>query len=73
MRTILLIFCLSLMGCVTIPIPPIGDHKGSLGNLKVSVSVSYVPNASPERPPTTSELYAWEKFNLTKPKLLKDK
>lgn len=73
MKPFLLLLTLALTGCVTIPIPPTGEHKGRLGNVKVAVSVSYIPANSPDRPQTTSEAYAWEKFLQTKPKLLKDK
>jgi hypothetical protein len=59
--------------CVTVPIPPFGDRVGDLGSLKLSLKVDYLPKISPEQKPSSPELYAWEKFKLTKPKLLKDK
>jgi hypothetical protein len=70
-----LLFCITLVftGCVSVPIPPIGDRVGELGNLKLSVKVSYEPKSSPERPPSDSMQFAWEQFGLTQPKLLKDK
>ena len=37
-----------LSGCVTIPVPPFGNEqqRGSLGDLKVSVSVAYIPKTT---------------------------
>ena len=39
---------LLLPACVTIPIPPFGseEQRGSLGDLKVSVSVAYLPKTT---------------------------
>lgn len=64
-----------LPGCVTIPIPPIGneEQRGSLGDLKVSVSVAYIPKSAATTPATTSQAHAWTQFLAAKPKLLKDK
>lgn len=59
--------------CITIPIPPFGEHIGQLGSVKVNVSYSYIPNSPPEQEPTDSMKYAWDQFKITKPKLLKDK
>ncbi len=73
MKFILCILLFFLSGCVTVPIPPIGDRVGELGNLKLSLKVAYEPKSSPERPPSDSMQFAWEQFGLTKPKLLKDK
>jgi hypothetical protein len=64
---------LALSGCVTIPVPPFGEQRGQMGDIFIKVDVSYIPKSSPERNPNSSELYAWEKFKLSKPKLLKDK
>lgn len=63
-----------LSGCVTIPIPPVGNEqqRGSLGDLKVSVSLQYLPKTT-TTPATASQLHAWEQFLKTKPKLLTDK
>jgi hypothetical protein len=72
MRT-LIIISLLLSGCVSIPIPPIGNRVGELGSLNLSVKVAYEPKSSPERPPSDSMQFAWEQFGLTQPKLLKDK
>lgn len=64
---------LTLSSCVSVPIPPFGDRVGDLGSVKLSLKVEYLPKLSPERTATSPELYAWEKFKLAKPKLLKDK
>lgn len=63
-----------LSGCVTIPVPPFGsaEQRGSLGDLKVSVSVAYIPKTT-TTPATASQAHAWEQFLQSKPKLLKDK
>jgi|694.fasta_scaffold108973_4 hypothetical protein len=75
MKSIALVFALFCAGCVSVPIPPFGNEqqRGSLGDLKISVQVSYIPKSSPEKEPTDSAKFAWEQFKLTKPKLLKDK
>ena len=64
-----------LSGCVTIPVPPFGNEqqRGSLGALRVSVSVQYLPKTTNQPPATASQAHAWEQFLKTKPKLLKDK
>jgi hypothetical protein len=72
MKILTLLFPFLMLGCVTIPIPPFGESRGELGDLQLKVSVNYVPK-SLIRNADSSELYAWEKFKLTKPKLLKDK
>ncbi len=36
-----------LSSCVSIPIPPTGEHQGKLGSIKLSVS--YIPYANPDR------------------------
>lgn len=64
---------LILSSCVTVPIPPFGDRVGDMGSVKFSLKVEYLPKLSPERTVTSPELYAWEKFLQSKPKLLKDK
>ena len=65
---------LLLPACVTNPIPPFGseEQRGSLGDLKVSVSVQYLPKST-TTPATASQAHAWEQFLQSKPKLLKDK
>jgi hypothetical protein len=73
MKFILCILLLFLSGCVSVPIPPVGDRVGELGTLKLSLKVAYEPKSSPERPPSDSMAFAWEQFGLTQPKLLKDK
>ncbi len=62
-----------LTSCVTIPVPPFGNNVGELGDVKLNVTVSYIPKSTPETEPTDSMKYAWDQFRLTKPKLLKDK
>lgn len=63
-----------LSGCVTIPVPPFGNEqqRGSLGALKVSVSLQYLPKTT-TTPATASQLHAWDRFLQSKPKLLTDK
>ena len=73
MKALLLIPLLLIAGCVSVPIPPFGDHLGDLGTLKLSVKAEYLPKSSPEREPDDSVHYAWKQFGLTQPKLLKDK
>lgn len=73
MRPALLILLPLLTSCVTVPIPPFGDRVGDLGSVKFSLKIEYLPKISPERTATSPELYAWEKFEIEKPKLLKDK
>ena len=62
-----------LPGCVTVPIPPWGEQRGNLGDLKVSVSVNYTPRIATQTPATAAQSHAWEQFLQSKPKLLKDK
>ena len=61
-----LISLLYLSSCVSIPIPPTGEHQGKLGAIKLSVS--YVPYANPDRK-DSSVKYALEHFSKT----IKDK
>lgn len=70
-----LLAALLLPACVNIPIPPFGseEQRGSLGDLRVSVSVQYLPKSTTATPATASQAHAWEQFLQTKPKLLKDK
>lgn len=68
-----IILALFLCSCVTIPVPPFGEHIGQLGKVKINVSYSYFPNSTQEQEPTDSMKYAWDQFKITKPKLLKDK
>lgn len=70
MKVFLLIPLLLIGGCVSVPIPPFGDHVGELGDLKISLKVNYIPKSTP----TTSspELdHAWDQ--LVKSRTLKDK
>jgi hypothetical protein len=62
-----------LPGCVTVPIPPWGQQRGEMGDLKISVSVNYTPRNKTQTPATASQNYAWDQFFASKPKLLKDK
>lgn len=56
-----------LSSCVSIPIPPTGEHQGKLGAIKLSVS--YVPYANPDREADDNVVYAWQHFSKT----IKDK
>lgn len=56
-----------LTSCVSIPIPPYGEHQGKLGSLKLSVS--YVPYQTQTAGVDPSMKYALEHFSKT----LKDK
>ena len=62
-----------LTGCVTIPVPPFGESRGALGDLKVSVTVQYLPRVQNQTPATASQAHAWEQFLKSQPKTLKDK
>lgn len=62
-----------LPGCVTVPIPPWGQQRGEMGDLKISVSVNYTPRVKNQTPATASQNYAWEQFFASKPKTLNDK
>jgi hypothetical protein len=72
---ILSILAALLTGCVTIPVPPFGDEqqRGALGDLKVSVTVQYLPRVQNQTPASTSQAHAWEQFLKSQPKTLKDK
>ncbi len=59
-----------LTGCVTIPVPPVGESRGALGDLKVSVSVQYFPKTNPLQSTHETD-YAFRK--LIESKTLKDK
>lgn len=56
-----------LTSCVTIPIPPNGEHQGKLGAIKLSIS--YVPYQTQNAEANPSMKYALEHFSKT----LKDK
>lgn len=56
-----------LTSCVSIPIPPYGEHQGKLGSLKLSFS--YVPYQTQNAEANPNMKYAWEHFSKT----LKDK
>ena len=62
-----------LTSCVTVPVPPFGESRGALGDLKVSVSVQYLPRVQNQTPASTSQSHAWEQFLKSQPKTLKDK
>ena len=56
-----------LSSCVSIPIPPYGEHQGKLGSIKLAVS--YVPHQNPDREADANVVYAWQHFSKT----IKDK
>ncbi len=60
-----------LTSCVSVPIPPFGQHIGELGNLQLALSAKYIPNTPPETPGDNGMAFAWSKFGEAK--LLKDK
>lgn len=70
MRTFLLIPLLLIGGCVSVPIPPFGDHVGDMGTLKVSLKVDYLPKQNQQISSPALD-YAWDK--LIKSRTLKDK
>ena len=74
MKPLAALLALTLLpGCVTIPIPPWGEQRGNLGDLKVSVSVNYQPRIANQTPATNSQSHAWNQFLATKPQTLHDK
>ena len=56
-----------LTSCVTIPIPPSGQHQGKLGSIKLSLS--YIPYQTQTAGVDPSMKYALEHFSKT----IKDK
>jgi hypothetical protein len=62
-----------LPGCVTVPIPPWGEQRGEMGDLKVSVAINYTPRVKTQTPATASQSHAWDQFFASKPKTLHDK
>jgi hypothetical protein len=73
MKPLAALLALTLLpGCVTIPIPPWGEQRGNLGDLKLSVSVAYLPKTT-TTPATASQSHAWNQFLATKPPTLHDK
>ncbi len=76
-RIALLLVLLSFLGmafltsCVSVPIPPFGQHLGELGNLQLSLSAKYIPNTPPESPGENAIAFAWSKYGEAK--LLRDK
>lgn len=73
MKTLLLpILAAALLpGCVTVPIPPFGDRIGQYGDLKISLSVQYLPRFS-EQKPDPALTHAQRQFQLSL-RTLKDK
>jgi len=60
-----------LTSCVSVPIPPFGQHIGELGNLQLALSAKYIPNTPPESPGDTGMAFAWSKYGEAK--FLRDK
>ena len=58
---VLLVFA----GCVSVPIPPTGDHMGEYGNIKISLKFQYIPAVQPN--------LDWFNPVVPQPKLYKDK
>jgi len=62
--TLMLLVCLALTSCVSVPIPPVGDKMGQYGKVQISVNVKYLP---PEKQ------IDWFNPIIPQPKLYKDK
>ena len=60
----ILLVCIALTSCISVPIPPIGDNIGGYGKLRVSVNVKYLP---PEQE------IDWFNPIIPQPNLYKDK
>ena len=65
MIKLLLLSVLAVAGCVSVPIPPAGDHVGELGYVKVSLKFQYLPAEQPT--------LDWFNPIVPQPKLYKDK
>lgn len=70
MKFILLIPVLLIAGCVSVPIPPFGDHLGEMGTLKVSLKVDYLPKQNQQISSPALD-HAWDQ--LIKSRTIKDK
>ena len=62
---LLLPVLLGIAGCVSVPIPPTGDHIGEYGNIKISLKFQYIPAVQPN--------LDWFNPVVPQPKLYKDK
>jgi starvation-inducible outer membrane lipoprotein len=62
-----------LTGCVTIPVPPFGESRGALGDLKVSVTVQYFPKTNPLQSTTATDHALKKLIESTSTRTLKDK
>jgi len=62
-----IIAAILLSSCVSMPIPPYGEHQGKLGSIRLVVS--YVPYQNPDREADANVVYAWQHFSKT----IKDK
>ena len=66
MKTALLLpVLLVIAGCVSVPIPPTGDHMGEYGSIKISLKFQYIPAVQPN--------LDWFNPVVPQPKLYKDK
>lgn len=74
MKTLLLpILAVALLpGCVTVPIPPFGESLGQYGDLKISLSVQYLPRITNQQPTDAGLTHAQRQFQLSL-RTLKDK
>lgn len=61
---ILLLALVALPGCVTIPVPPIGNEqqRGSLGDLKISLAIAYLPKTPTTQTTDAGLTYAQRQF-----------
>ena len=64
-KLLLLSTLLVIAGCVSVPIPPAGDHVGELGYVKISLKFQYLPAVQPN--------LDWFNPVVPQPKLYKDK
>lgn len=62
---LLLPVLLVIAGCVSVPIPPTGDHMGEYGSIKISLKFQYIPAVQPN--------LDWFNPVIPQPKLYKDK
>ena len=62
---LLLPVLLVIAGCVSVPIPPTGDHIGEYGSIKISLKFQYIPAVQPN--------LDWFNPVVPQPKLYKDK
>ena len=60
----IILICVCIAGCVSIPIPPTGKNVGDLGKIQISLQVKYFP---------VEQKIDWFNPIIPQPKLYKDK